>query len=930
LVLVGRAAEIAALEQLLAEARDGRSGVLVVRGEAGAGKSALLEHAADAATDFRVLRGFGVEGESELAYAALHQILRPVFDRIDHLPDPQATSLRAAFALSSETVDERFRVSLGVLGLLSEVAEERPLLCLVDDAQWVDQASADALLFVARRLQAEQLVLVFAARDDENRPFVARGLAELRVPPLGPADARALLSSSLGPAVAAGVFDWLVENAGGNPLALMELPATLTARELAGEDPLAGRLAPATSVEQAYLERVQALPPSARTLLVLAAAEGTGTRATVERACTELRLNVGELTAAESAGLVRVGAEQVVFRHPLVRSAVYRGATFTEREQAHRLLAVAAEAEGSADRAAWHRAAATVGTDDDVARELETTAERAQLRSGHAAAAAALERAGELSADSESKARRFVLAARAAWNAGQPEHSAALCDRADPLLTDQRRRADIDHLRGVIGWRCGSLAEGVETLIAGAARIAPADAHKALLMLSDGGTAAWDAGDFARLAEVGEATAALPRSVDSACDDVAAEEFGLLADVLVGAVALGLGQATPDEGLAAAVARACDGHEPRLLHWGAIAAEVAGEDELEIALLRRAATQARASGAVDRLTVVLESLGVQGFLAGRFALAAEAAGEGLALARESGLPNAASLHRASLAWLAAVQGHEDECRSHAGEVSDATLPTGASIANSIAVWALALLDLGLGRPDDAVGRLQSLSTAPPGIGHPFYVLNSAPDLVEACVRTGRGEAAARAFGVLEDFAKPGAPPWALALAARCRALLSDGVDAAAEFEHALEIQSQVANPFHRARTELLYGEFLRRERRRTDAREQLRAALDTFEQLRAGPWAERARSELRATGEMARKRDVGTLGDLTPQELQIARLVAEGHSNKEVAAQLFLSPRTVEYHLRKVFTKLAITSRAELIRHAVSAQAEPAPAPAVA
>jgi DNA-binding CsgD family transcriptional regulator len=730
--------------------------------------------------------------------------------------------------------------------------------------------------------------------------------------------------ASLGSAVAPGVVDWLVENAGGNPLALMELPATLTAHELAGQDPLEGRLAPATSVEQTYLERVQALPPAARTLLVLVAAEGTGARATVERAGAELRLNIRELSAAESAGLVRVDAEHVVFRHPLVRSAVYRGAAFTERERAHRVLAIAAAAEGRIDRAAWHRAAATVGTDDDVARELESTAESAQRRSGHAAAAAALERAAELSADPESKARRFVLAARAAWNAGQPERSAALCDRADPILTDRRRRADIDHLRGVIAWRCGSLAEGVATLIAGAARIAPADARKALLMLSDGGMAARDAGDYARLAEVGEATAALPRTFDTDCDDVEAEEFGLLADVLAGCVALTLDRTAPDDRLVAAVARARDGREPRLLLWAATAAEVAGENDLESALLHRAARQARASGAVDRLTEALEALGVHGFLAGRFTLAAEAAGEGLTLARETGLPNAASLHLASLAWLAAVQGREDVCRAHAGEVIAAAGPTGDGIANSIAEWALGLLDLGAGRPDDAVERLRSLSTAGPGVGHPFYVLNSAPDLVEACVRTGRTETAAVAFAPLEGFAKPGAPPWALALAARCRALLSGGAEAAAEFEHALELHAQVDNPFHRARTELLYGEFLRRERRRADAREQLRAGLDAFEQLRAEPWAERARTELRATGETARRRGPSTVDALTAQELQIARLVGEGSSNKEVAAQLFLSPRTVEYHLRKVFTKLGITSRAELIRQGFDAATEPA------
>jgi DNA-binding CsgD family transcriptional regulator len=901
---------------MLAAARKGRSGVLVVRGEAGVGKSALLEQTEEHADGFTVLRGVGVEVESELAYAALHQILRPVFDRIERLPERQAAALRAAFGLSSETVGERFLVSLGVLGLLSEAADERPLLCLVDDAQWLDRASADALLFAARRLEAEPLVLVFAVRDDDERPFVARGLPELRLSGLSPAASRSLVSERLGGSVASEVVEWLVENANGNPLALVELPSTLTAQQLAGVVPLAGRLAPTTTVEQLYLERVKELPRATQSLLVLAAAEETGARATIERACRELGLETHELAAAEAAGLLRVDAERLVFRHPLVRSAVYRSAAFTEREHAHRVLATASAEERNPDRAAWHRAAATVGTDETIAHELEGTAERARLRSGHAAASAALERAGELSADTHSKARRTIAAADAAWHAGQPERATTLLDRAAPIAADPHLHADLEHIRGVIAWRCGSIPDACVTLMSGAAEIAPLNPHRALEMLSDAGLAAWDAGVYERLAEVGDSAAALPRSDD--------EAHALLADVLVGAIRISLG-ATPRElpHVLAAIHGAGAFEAQRLLIWAAIAAELVGDNASETALLGRLATLTRASGAVDRLTLALESSTVQGFLRGQHAVTAEAT-EGLMLAREAGLPNAASLHLATLSWLAAVSGHDDECRAQAAEAQVAALPHGHGLANSVAEWAVALLDLGAGRPGEAADRLASLSTAPPSVAHPFYVLSSAPDLVEACVRADRREAAATAFATLERFCRPGAPTWALALTARCRALLGQGGSAEREFTDALALHAQSGNPFDRARTELLYGEFLRRGRRRAEARKHLRAALEAFEHLRAEPWAERARSELRASGETARKRDASSIDQLTPQELQIAHLVAEGHSNKEVAAQLFLSPRTVEYHLRKVFAKLGVTSRAELIRLGVVGEREPA------
>jgi DNA-binding NarL/FixJ family response regulator len=922
-MLVGRTTETAAIDHLLAGAREGQSGVLVLRGEAGIGKSSLLEYAREHATGFTVLRGTGIESESDLAYAALHQVLRPVFDRIEQLPEPQAAALRAAFALSNETVDERFRVSSGALSLLADVAEGHPVLCLVDDAQWLDGASADALVFAARRLEAESVAILFAARDDEERPFRAPGLPEIRPPALGPAESHSVLDHQLGSNVPAGVIDWLVATANGNPLALIELPNSLSTHQLTGQEPMSGTLPRTTSVEQVYLDRVEGLAPDVQRLLVLAAAEETGARATVERAATELGLAIADLAAAESAGLLRVDSEQIVFRHPLARSAIYRGAGFTDREGAHRVLAAAAAAEGNPDRAAWHRSAATIGTDDAVAQELEQTAERAQRRSGHAAAATALERAAELSGDSDSMGRRLVAAATAAWHGGQPERAVALADRADTLVSEPRLQAELDHVRGDIEQRCGTLLDAGAMLLAGAEGAATVDSRKALEMLFDAASCGMQSGDYALVVEAGQRAAAVPSSDDG--DD----EARFLADLLIGVGSLWLDASSREVPLVLdVIARAERFDKPRLLAGAAMGAGTIGDEAGEAALLRRAVALARASGAVDSLTLALLSTAVAGVLAGRLTVAPEAT-EGLMLAREAGLTGVGSFHRAILGWLAAARGDDDECRSAGAEVAKSAPGTRNALANSISEWGLALLDLSAGRPEETVARLAALRTAAPGFGHPLIVLMSAPDLVEAGVRAHLEEQARAGYAILEAFAQAGAPTWALALAARCRALLAEGADAEAEFLQALRLVANTNRRFDWARTELLYGEFLRRERRRTDSREHLRKALEAFEDLGAAPWAERARAELRASGETARKRDPSTLAQLTPQELQIARLVAEGSSNKDVAAQLFLSPRTVEYHLRKVFMKLSISSRSDLIRHGVH-DGDHAPEPALA
>ena len=895
-MLYGRDAERALVGALLGAARESRSGALVLRGEPGVGKTALLEDVRDRAADMHVLAARGVESESELPFAGLHQLLRPALHLLDALPGPQQGALEGALGLA-ERAGDRFLISAACLTLIAELADRRPVLCLIDDAQWLDTPSADALLFVARRLDAEGVVMLFGAREGGDRRFEAGGVPEHVLGGLDAAAAEALIGLGAGGPVAPSVRDVLLEQAGGNALALVELPAALSPAQLAGAEPLPPTL-PLTEVAQRlFLERVRRLPEPAQRLLGVIAADDGGRLAPVMQAAAGLGVGAEALTPAEDAGLVSVHGQRIDLRHPLVRSAIYQSTSSAERRAAH--LALADALGGEPDQRAWHLAAAALGPDAAVADGLERTAERARERSGHAAAAAALDRAAELSVDAESMARRLVGAAKSAWQAGLPERAAALIERARPIATDPRLRAELAHIAGVIDWRCGDLIEGCSTLLRGAADVAPVDSRKALEMLFDAALAGWDAGDYARIAEAGRRAAALPGADD--------DEQRFLTGVLVGVGALseGDGRAVPALG---EIARAADLDDPRLLIWAALGATMAGESATEAALLKRAAALARASGAVDVLTLVLEGTAVEGFLAGEHTAGADAT-EGLKLAEEAGLPNAASLHRASLAWLAAVTGRDDECREHAAKVQDSARATGAALALSIAQWGLALLDLGGGRPEQAIARLVALREAPPGAGHPLYVLTSAPDLVEACVRCGRDAEARTAFAVLERGAQPGAPAWALALAARCRALLAE--DGTEDFAVALRLHPR---PFDRARTQLLLGEHLRRRRRRVDAREHLRAAIDSFDALGAAPWADRARAELRATGETARKRDASTLAELTPQELQVARFVGEGLSNKEVAAQLFLSPRTIDAHLRNVFAKLGLTSRTQLAR----------------
>src|SRR5215211_1276492 len=874
-MLYGRDAERSAVTALLDAARDSRSGVLVLRGQAGAGKSALLQDAVEQASDLQVLEARGIESEAELAFAGLHQLLRPILGQVDGLPGPQATALRAAFGLEQERVDDRFLVSVAVLSLLAEAAERRPVLCVVDDAHWLDEASANALFFVARRLEAEGVVVLFAARDGDPRRFGAVGLPELEIGGLDGVAVAALLAERAAVPVDPQVRDRLLERTGGNPLALVEL---------------------------AFLERVRRLPDDAQALLLIAAAEDTGRQATVTAAAAALGAGVAALDAAETAGLVRVRAGAIAFRHPLVRSAVYQGATSSQRRQAHRALAGAADREGDADRRAWHLAAAAVEPDERVVRELDATAERALGRGGFEAASSALERAATLTADPGARGRRLVAAADHAWAAGQLGRTAGLLEAVRPLATEPLLRADVGRLRGWFELSVGSVAAAQPILVQAALDAAPVDPGRARRILAGAAEAAWLEADRNAGADLSRAAARLG-GADSAHDRYFADLTAGFLAFLEGDLAAGVRLLTDAIGLAGRL------EDPDLLSLAAHHAFYVGDDTAAYQLNVRVAASARAGGKAAELLFTLPRLAQAELLTGRWAAAAASAGEAVRLATETSQPALSALPLAWLTLLAAFKGDEDAFWSRVAETEQVTAASALGVfqgaVRDVIGWARAVQKAATARPASAGTLLGELR-------HPVVVTMASLDGVEAAVHAGRRNSALGWLRGMEAFATHTTAPWAQARVAHAHGLLSEGHVAEGRFQEALELHRRARRPFERARTELAYGELLRRARRRVDARAHLEAALDTFENLGAAPWAERARLELRASGQTARRRDPSTLLQLTPQELQVARFVATGLPTREVAAQLFLSPRTVEFHLRNVFAKLGISSRSQL------------------
>jgi DNA-binding CsgD family transcriptional regulator len=898
-VLLGRDRECEAIDRLLDGARGSRSGVLVLRGEAGIGKTALLEHALGQCDGMRVLTGAGVEAESELPFAGLHQLLHPVLECAVELPDVQVAALRGAFGLSAERVEDRFLVSVAVLGLLTAAAEAQPLLCVVDDAHWLDGASAEALVFVARRLQADPIALLIGAREGDTRRFDAHGLPELRLAGLRAADAGALLDGAL-PAV---VREDLVGATGGNPLALLELPGALSDDERSGRAPLRLDLPLNERIERAFMVRVEPLGDDARRLLVLAAADDSGDVGTLLRASEQLGFGPDALDAAERAGLLAAEGARLRFRHPLVRSAVYRAAGFAERRAAHEALAAVLDDDADVDRRAWHRAAAATAPDDEAAEALALTADHAASRGGHTAAARALERAAELDSDPQRRAQRLLAAAVASALAGRVGHAVALLDRAEPELRDPMARGMAMRVRGMASLAIGRPADAYLMLADAARTVLPADRPTGLGLMMRACMAAAVSGDPGAIHRM---LAELDTEPRSEAELFPSRLMNGISKLIGGDAAAGVAS------IEQALVLAEDVEVLEQVQQAGGGAIFVGDWARARRYFDRAIVLARDRGAA---AVLVETLGLRALIAlweRRLVDAAADADEAVRLADDIGAGNARALPVTVLAWLAGLRGDEAECRRHADEVLALSLERGLALPAGLATWALAQLDLATGRWEEALLRLTAIEEVRPGFGHPFLPVLSSWDRVEAAVLAGHPDVAERALARFAPWAQIAAAPWAVPVLADCRALAASAEEADAHFRAAIDDVDR-AGPLDRARIHLHYGEFLRRERRRIDARVHLRAAVDGFEWLGAAPWAERALRELRATGEKARKRHLSPLAELTPQELQVARLVADGATNKEVASQLFVSPKTVEYHLRKVFAKLGISSRMELV-----------------
>jgi DNA-binding CsgD family transcriptional regulator len=910
-MLNGRAAEQAAIDRLLDAARAGTSGALVLRGDAGIGKTALLGYAAEAAGGFQVVRGTGIESEAELPFAGLHLLLRPALDRAGALPVPQRRAVEGAFGLAPAPggSTDPLLIGMAVLSLLSELAGDGPLLCLVDDAHWLDGSSAAALAFAARRLGEEGIALILAARDGEGR-FPAPGLPELRVAGLPPESAAALLDAQPADLTAALRYRILAD-AQGNPLALIELPAARGYRP-AIEDPselaLTGRLLAAFSSQAAQL------PDATRLLLLVAAADDAGEAGLVLRAGQALGADAADLAPAERAGLIRQAGPSLAFRHPLIRAAVYQEAPLGQRLAVHRALADALggrEGSDDAGRRAWHRAAGAAQPDEQIAAGLDRAAEQAAERGGYAAAAAASARAAELSADRPARARRFTIAAEAAAESGDLTRARALAGRAEPDAGDAMLRAGLLHVRALADFGEGSFRGAHRLLLEGADLLAGTSPALAARILVQAFHTAWYIGE-PELADVAGRLTALRLPDGEPMLPVAGylaatlgALFGWRADRTPGVPAL------TD---VAGQARRAGADTPLDLVQVCGASLIAGQDAQTYEVAASLAAEARGQGRIGLLPTILFFLAEAELFHGRHRDALATAAEAAQVARDSGQWHWVSQVSGLLAYLAAAAGDETRCRQLADDAMTAATAGNVAPGTPWAHWSLGLLDLGGGRVEAALGRLAVLAEGP--ARHHVSAMRSAPDLVEAAVRIGEPARAAGALQGFERWAGRAGQPWIDALVLRCRALLAPDPEAGDLYAAALDAHQRDDRPFERARTQILYGEWLRRARRKTEARTQLRAALEIFGRLGAEPWSGRAATELRAAGvttpESHGRHGPGALGNLTPQELQVVRLAAQGLSNRDIAAQLFLSPRTVGYHLYKAYPKLGVAARSEL------------------
>ena len=901
-MLLDRLPERAALSQLLDSARARRSSVLVMHGEPGVGKTALLEYAIESAAGLRIARVAGVESEMELAFAALQQLCAPMLDRLEGLPDPQRAALGVAFGLSTGPAPDRFLVGLAVLSLLSEVAERQPLLCVVDDAQWLDRASAQTLTFVARRLLAEPVALVFATHEPSEE---FRGLPELLVGGLRDGDAQELLSSVIRGPVDERVRDRIVAETRGNPLALLELPRGVPGvpgvPSTVGVPALSGL---SRRIEDSFRRRLDVLPAATQRLMLVAAVEPAGEPALVWRAAERLGIGTGAVAPAADAGLLSIG-ERVTFRHPLVRSAVYRAAPPADRRAAHQALADATDPQADPDRRAWHRAQATLGPDEDVASELERSASRAEARGGLAAAAAFLERSAALTLDPARRAERALAAAQAKYQAGAFDATLGLLATAEAGPPDQLRRARTDLLRGQIAFSSSRGSDAPPLLLKAARQFEPLDPRLARETYLDALAAATFAGRLALgggMREVAEAARMAPpppgptRGPDLLLDGISlviCEGYPAGAPVLRRAVNAFRGaDVSREEGL-------------RWLWLACRAALIVWDYDSFDVLSDRQVTLARDAGALIMLPIAFNMRSTAHLYAGEFTEAASLVAQAESVTETTG----SSIAPYGAVALAAYRGQEAQATQLIQTATDDAERRGEGRALSFIGWADAALYNSLGRYEEALAAAQRASEDSPAVQFADWAL---VELVEAAVRSAVPERAVGAVQRLSGIARACGTDWVLGAEARSWALVSDGAAAEDLYREAIDRFGRTRLRMGLARAHLLYGEWLRRERRRRDARDQLGSAYEIFDSVGAAAFAERARIELRATGGHARQQTTKTPDTLTAQEALIARLAGEGASNPEIAAQLFISPATVAYHLRKVFTKLGISSRNQL------------------
>jgi DNA-binding CsgD family transcriptional regulator/tetratricopeptide (TPR) repeat protein len=895
--LVGRDAELAAIRGLLGAARRGQGAALVLHGEPGIGKSTLLDAAAESAEGMTVLRCAGVESETELAFAGLHQLVWPLLDQLDHLPEEQAAALRGAIGLGQPSGD-RLLIAIALLTLFADVAERSPALVVVDDAGWLDTPSAEALTFVARRLTMEPIAILFAARTVAGPDFRAPGLPELTLGSLSDTAAARLLRG-LEPELAAPARQRLLAESQGNPLALIELSGQLTPEQRRGRDHLPRQILLTSRLQEAYLERFRQLPDATRNLLLIVAADPIGDTAVVFAAARALEIGPDAMGPAEEMRLIVADDRRIRFAHPLVRSGIYGGASFGDRLAAHRTLAGVVVEE---DQRAWHLAAATIGHDEEVAALLERSAERAEARSGSAAAAATLERAAALSPSDADRCRRLARAARAALDAGQPWRVHALLGEAELLERGPEVQADMALTRGLAQLRTSTVEMASTTLIRGAREVSAAAPEQAAVMLAAAARVARYGDDEARLDEVWRSILALPLPDDAPLKRLA---MSLAGPTMTRHVDL-------PGGVFQASVEVSEQLPPSVWIWPAAGvANFAGELVEAERHYRRLAESLRSAGAVGQLTLAWTALALVELGLGRWTEAVLHASEAVRL-REVGEVTSIGWAMVALSRIAGAQGRADECRELAAEGVRLGAAHGARNLLAAFSWCLAGLEISLGRYEEAYGHLEAAAQSDRWPDGRVWAPNTAVDLVDVCVRTGRIEIANRVVEAMERWADGHAPSWARVAAHRGRAALSSGDEAASHFEAAVSVPGGDSHAFEMAQTRLQYGEWLRRQRQKTEARRQLRIALEMFTDLRAQPWAERAQAELRASGVSVAGRSGGPIDQLTPQELQIARLCAQGLSNRDMGAQLFLSPRTVGFHLSNVFGKLGIASRGEL------------------